>query len=178
MDKRWFILIAIVILAAFWWVRNNRTDVIQYRGETVKLSKSYADFDQYKNDPNNIDPSETTRVQTLVITAPIAHSFTNRLDVFTATQDIVFPGYGSGVTGGPQPDGSELFAVTIEIPRANRDRFIVFRGRNGRYELIDDFVHDEIPLPSSIREEGGSYVFFDRVGQELFRRPVTRPSGG
>lgn len=178
MDKRWFILIVIVVLAAFWWVRNNRTDVMPYRGETIKLSKSYADFDQYKNDPNNIDPSETTRVQTLVVTAPIAHSFASRLEVFKATQDIVFPGYGSGVTGGPQTDGSELFAVTIEIPRANKDRFIVFRGRNGRYELIDDFVHDEIPLPSSVREESGSYVFFDRVGQELFRRPATQRSGG
>lgn len=178
MDKRWFVLIVIVLLAAFWWTRKNRADVMPYRGETIKLSKPYADFDQYKNDPNNIDPSETTRVQKLVITAPIARSFASRLDVFKATQAIVFPGYGSGSAGGPQPDGSELLAVTIEIPRANKDRFIVFRGRNGRYELVDDFVHDEMPWPVGIREEGGSYVFFDRVGQELFRRPAAWRSVG
>lgn len=178
MDKRWLILIAFVVLAALWWVRNNRTDVAKYRGETIKLSKSYFDYDQYKNDPNNIDPTETKRVQALVITAPIAHSFASRLDVFRATQDIVFPGYGSGVAAGPQPGENELFAVTIEIPRANKDRFFVLRGRNGQYELIDDFVREEIPFPAGVREESGSYVFFDRAGKELFRRPATRRSGG
>lgn len=96
MDKRWLILIVIVVLAAFWCVRNNRTDIMHYRGETIKLSKSYADFDEYKNDPNNIDPSETTRVQTLVITAPIAHSFASRLEVFKATQDLCFRDTGQG----------------------------------------------------------------------------------
>ena len=31
---------------------------MKYRGETIKLSKAYYDFDEYKNDPNNIHPSE------------------------------------------------------------------------------------------------------------------------
>jgi hypothetical protein len=180
MDKRWFFLVAIVVIAAFWWViSNNRTDSVQYRGETIKLSKSYTNFDQYKNDPNNIAPSETARVQTLVTTAPIAHSFRSQLDVFKATQDIVFPGYGSGVTGGGSgPDGIELFAVTVEIPRANKYRYFVFRGANGQYELLDDFVHDDTPYPFGIREEDGSYVFLDRAGLELFRRPATPHRGG
>jgi len=34
------------------------SNVIDYRGERIKLSKSYYDFDTYKNDPDNIDPSK------------------------------------------------------------------------------------------------------------------------
>jgi hypothetical protein len=177
MDKRWLILIAVGVLIALSMLKSNRTDVMRYRGEAIKLSKSYADFDQYKNDPNNIDSSETSRVQTLVATAPIAQTFTSRESLFKATQDIVFPGYMSGVIpGGPQPDGDELFAVPIEIPRAKRNRFIVFRGHNGQYRVIDDFVPDDNSLPWSLRQEGGSYVFFDRAGRELFRRSATQPS--
>jgi hypothetical protein len=175
MDKRWFILIAIAVLGALWSVKSTLYGVVHYRGETIKLSKPYFDYDQYKNDTNNIDPSETTRVQTLVTTAPIKRSFTSRNDVFAATAKIGFPGYGSGVIPGPKVDGHELFAVLIEVPRANKDRFIVFRGREGGYEVIADLVHDEA-LPYSIREEEGSCVFFDSAGQELFRQPVIPPS--
>ncbi len=174
MDKRWLVVIAIIVLTGLWWISENPGDVMPYRGEEIKLSKTYANFDEYKNDPNNIHASETARVQRLVMEAPIAHLFENRLDVFRATQEIVFPGYGAGSGGGPQPDGSELFAVVIEIPRAEKDRLIVFGGRNGRYELLDDFVREEISYPFGIREENGSYIFYDRDGKELFRRPATR----
>lgn len=106
--------------------------------------------------------------------APIAHSFSKRLDVFRATQEIVFPGYGSGSGGGPQPDGSELLAVVIEIPRAEQNRYIVFRGYGNRYELIDDFVQAGITFPFGVREENGSYIFYNRDRKEIFRRPVVR----
>jgi hypothetical protein len=63
-----------------------------------------------------------------------------------------------------------LLAVTIEIPRANKDRYLVFRELYGRYELIDDFVRAEISYPFEIRESGGDYVYLQN-GKELFRRP-------
>jgi hypothetical protein len=56
-----------------------RSSEIDYRGERIKLTKSYADFDDYKNDPENIDPSATERVQRLVLGAPIAKTFGSRL---------------------------------------------------------------------------------------------------
>ena len=33
-------------------------DAIEYRGERLKLTKAYHDYDDYKEDENNIDPSE------------------------------------------------------------------------------------------------------------------------
>lgn len=176
--RRWLALVVLLVAASLTWWYSRRSEPaiasneIVYRGEKIKLSKSYDDFSTYKDDPDNIDPSETARVQTMVRVAPIAHSFSSRLDVFRSTGEIPFPGYGAGSGGGLQPDGSELLAVVIEIPRANQDRFIVFRGRNQRYELVDDFVHTEISYPFAIREQDGAYVYYGRQDKEVFRRPL------
>jgi hypothetical protein len=130
----------------------------------------YRDFDEYKNDPDNIAPSETERVQRLLIGAPVAHTFASRLDLFRGVGQIAFPGYGTGSGASRLSDGSELLAVTIEIPRAEKDRYLVFRGRDGRYELIDDFVEAEASFPFEIREGDSTYIYV-HGGKELFRRP-------
>jgi hypothetical protein len=172
MDKRWPLLMATAALLLAWavWNRVAGSDVMEYRGQKIKLSKRYTDFDEYKNDPGNIDPSENERVQRLVEEAPIAYFFGDRLELFRATGEIAFPGYGQGSGGGMQPDGSELLAVVTEIPRAEKDRYIVFKGCNEQYELIDDFVNQEIVYPFGIREENGSYVYYSRGVVEAFRR--------
>src|SRR5215212_3020559 len=51
---------------------------IQYQGQTIQLTKAYRDFDEYKNDPMNIAPAETARVQQLVNSAPVAVSYSSR----------------------------------------------------------------------------------------------------
>jgi hypothetical protein len=172
MNKRWLLLMVAAALLLAWagWNSVSGSDVMEYHGEKIKLSKHYTDFDEYKNDPNNIDPSENERVQRLVVRAPIERFFSNRLDLFRAAGEIAFPGYGQGSGGGIEPDGSELLAVVTEIPRAEKDRYIVFRGRHNQYELIDDFVNREIVYPLAIREENGSYVYYSRGAVEAFRR--------
>jgi hypothetical protein len=147
------------------------SNFVEYRGQNIKLSKTYYDFDTYKNDPDNIDPSETPRVQKLVMEAPVARSFPDRLSAFQGTGDIEFPGYGAGSGGGRESDGSELLAIDVEIPRAEKDRYFLFRAHNGRYELVDDFVEREIIHPYQIRHEGGYYFFVPKSKPEAFRRP-------
>lgn len=152
------------------------SDEVEYRGQKIKLSRAYSDYDEYKNDPNNISESETARVQKLVMEAPIAQSFNSRIEVFQATQEIVFPGYGSGGIPDKMIDGSELIVVSIEIPRADKERYLLFHGKDGHYNLVDDFVHPETPFPGGVREAPGSFVFLDDQGRELFRHsPNPRP---
>jgi len=177
--RRNILIILVVVLAVIWVItiaRSSSTATIHYRGETIKLTKSYNDYASYKNDPDNIDPSETERVQRLVMTAPIAHSFPSRLDLFKATGEIQFPGYGAGSEGGPQADGSELLAIVIEVPRLEKDRYIVVRGRDGKYDVVDDFVDRELPVAFGIREENGFFVYSAR-GHDVFRRAVTAGTG-
>jgi hypothetical protein len=171
--RRFIPLLLILLLSGVaWriWGRFRAEDVIEYRGEQIKLSRAYSDFDEYKNDPNNIHPSETERVQRLLINAPIEHTFADRLALFRAVGQIAFPGYGVGSGGGRSSEGDDLLAVTIEIPRANRDRYLLFRDRDGRYELIDDFVNAEISYPFEVREQDSAYVYL-QGGTERFRRP-------
>ena len=146
---------------------------IQYRGQTIQLSKAYADFDEYKNDPNNIAAGETERVQQLVETAPIAASYPDREALVKAVFEIQFPGYGLSSFGdSPQADGSVLSGFAIEIPRAERERILVFQLKNGRYRLMDDFLG-----PTDVMEvqlQAGQLRYYNARRQLLVTRAVSR----
>jgi hypothetical protein len=140
-------------------------NTIQYRGQTIQLSKAYVDFDEYKNDPNNIAAGETERVQQLVATAPILATYPTREALVTAIMEVEFPGYGMTAFGeSPQADGSVLTGFSIEIPRADRERIIVFQLKNGSYRLLDDFVG-----PSDIMKVrlGSGQLQYYNAGQKL-----------
>jgi len=144
---------------------------IQYQGQTIQLSKAYRDFDEYKNDPMNIAPAETARVQQLVTAAPIAQSYSNREKLYSAISQIEFPGYGMSTFGErPQANGTVLAGFSIEIPRADRERIIVYQLRNGTYTLLDDFIG-----PSNISEvrlQSGQLTYHDPQGKLLLTRPL------
>src|SRR5437764_10069700 len=69
-----------------------KEDTIVYRGQTIRLSKAYSDFDEYKNDPDNIAASETERVQQLVEGAPIAKEYPTAEAMIAAVSEIELPG--------------------------------------------------------------------------------------
>ena len=146
---------------------------IEYRGEKIKLTKSYSDFDDYKNDPKNIDPAETLRVQRMVMHAPIEREFESLEDASKACIEIAFPGYGSGgFQQQPQADGSILMGFWVEIPRAQKDRYFAFRAINGRYRLIDDFVVSDMPVIGRVTEENGALVYSTYQGKRVVTRPL------
>ena len=67
-SKLTIIVVVLVGIAALWLFvyRGRKGDTLVYHGERIKLSRSYVDFSTYKNNPNNIDATETARVQRLV----------------------------------------------------------------------------------------------------------------
>ncbi len=132
--KRTLIVVGVVIGLLILWNVVSRLipSYTEYRGEKIKLTRYYFDFDEFKNDPDNIDPSETSRVQRLVIEAPIGKSYATREEMIHATFDIVFPGYGTGGLGDGREEGEgALSGESIEIPRADKMRHIVFQHRGG-----------------------------------------------
>jgi hypothetical protein len=168
----------LVIAAAIGWFLlsghgpEGRSDEIDYQGQHFKLTKAYADYSDYKNDPNNIDPSENARVEQAVSNSKVATAFAKAEDMTTAVSEVQFPGYGMSSFGGqPQSDGSTLEGFAIEIPRANKDRVLVFRGRGGRYTLLDDFVTASDQGIKQVREQAGQLVYTTFDG-----RSITSPS--
>jgi hypothetical protein len=173
------VLAAVVLVATVCCVssvvRRGRSDYIEYRGEKIKLSKSYLDYDSYKNDPDNIDPSETARVQQLVLSAQIKRQYPTRLAVFQASSEVAFPGYGSGGMGDVTlPDGDTVTGFSVEIPRLEKERYFIFRSRDGVYTLVDDFVANE-PLLIGMRAENDELVFLDVKWKPALRRKLNAP---
>jgi hypothetical protein len=168
--KTWLTILALAFLNVSCEPPSNE---ITYRGEKIKLSKSYSDFDDYKNDPENIHPSETARVQRLVMEAPIKRNFDSLLEASKAVGEIAFPGYGtSGFQQQQQPDGTVLMGFSVEIPRAEKDRCFAFRGVNGKFELIDDFVAPDTPSIQRVSIEDRTLVYSTLNGQRVLTRPL------
>jgi len=149
--------------------------VVKYRGESIRLSRAYNDYDEYKNDPSNIHPDETARVQKLVAGAPVAHTYPDRASLFRALSELPFPGYGSGSHGETnQADGSRLLLYEVEIPRADATRYLVFRERAGSYALVDDFVSSDDDPITGVRDVPDGLACSHARGKVTVRKPAVR----
>jgi len=58
MKKAILLAAALIAIAMLWTVgRRHLPSDIEYQGEKIKLTKYYLSFEDYKDDPDNIDPS-------------------------------------------------------------------------------------------------------------------------
>jgi hypothetical protein len=168
-----FALIATIIWYAAQRSGPTTMSTIVYQGQSIKLSKSYDHYDDYKNDPNNIAPGEVEKVQQLVLSAPIATHFDTRKQMTDALFEIAFPGYGMGFfSDAQQPDGSILALVSIEVPKSGNSRYLLFRGRSGAYTLIDDFVYADAAAIGKVSADGNRLVYLSREGAAVVKRAV------
>jgi hypothetical protein len=177
MKKNTLIICIVIVLAIIWY--NQRSfvtslpDEVEYGGEKIKLTKTYYDYDDYKDDPCNIDPSENAHVERLVSQAKIAPVYSSRELMIRGVFDIQFPGYGLTSFGDkPQPDGSTLAGFSIEIPRTDKERVLVFRGRNGTYTLIDDFITVSDQYIMQVKDQEGQLAFYEINGKLVLQRPL------
>jgi hypothetical protein len=176
MNRKGALLIVAVIaaLCVVWEaMRAAATDTIDYRGEKIKLSKFYVRYEDYKDDPGNIDPSENARVRKLVEEAPIARRFKSLKGAVSAVFEVKFPGYGSGGFGQRRPDGdATLAAFEVEIPRADESRFFVFRCAADACDLLDDFVAPGTDELADFHREGANLVYTSTSGARKLVHPA------
>jgi hypothetical protein len=121
----------------------HRPDTIEYRGQEFKMRRAYASYEDYKDDPDNLDTKELDRIEQAMVSAQVPTTFKNREEFlhFMIT-DLEFPGYGLSILGGQThaDDGSKLEVDSVEIPQRNKDRFLVMREAEGQLKLVDDFI--------------------------------------
>jgi hypothetical protein len=147
--------------------------VIEYRSQGIRLSKSYQDDDDYKNDPNNIAPEEYARVQALLKDAPVPQRAADSNAVLKMAFDLKFPGYGLSSFGQRNTeDGGTIIAEAIEIPHAEADRFVVYVSDSSGYRLADDVVLPERLFVQNVDIRGGAVVYLDGHDQVLVKRPM------
>lgn len=156
------------------------SDEIDYRGEKIRLSKKYVDYDDYKNDPANLAASEIPRVEKLMTDAQVGPDFADWHDVAHQLSNIKFPGYGMASGENIVAAGREFAVRFMEIPQVAKERYFVLEKlAGGTFRLADDFVAQRDPgsafAPiSSIHLVDDRLVYADRNGRVVRERPVAR----
>jgi hypothetical protein len=110
---------------------------LDYQGETIQLARSYASFEEFRDDPHNLPDSEIPRVVGLVKNAviPARHSTRNALDEFLLDR-MMFPGHGLSLLQQSGP----VALNAIEVPKMNEDRWVTAVPHRDHWLVIDDFV--------------------------------------
>lgn len=175
--QRFFSLVGVlIIVGAFLWLDRWRErawtlDSINYQGQSIKLSKHYRDYESYQNDTDKIAGEDVDKVQQLVKSAPIAKEFPGREPLIQAVFDLKFPGYGLGSYGEkPQSDGSVFSLFGIEVPESGTTRYLLFRGNQGTFTLVDDFIHDSEAGIAGVSLREGQFVYATLQGAKVLAR--------
>jgi hypothetical protein len=171
--------IVVIALALLFYAarhfREDASDTIEYRGEHFKLTKAYSTYDDYKDDPDNLNTNELKRIEKIMIEASFPSSLATREEFIRALFDLKFPGYGAGSIGSqPQTDdGSTLLVESVEIPQREKDRYLVARESGGRLVLVDDFVATTATnVISQVKLQAGKLHYFDRTGAIVREKAV------
>ena len=139
------------------------------------MSKWYWSYDDYKDDPNNLDTNELPRIEKVMIAAPFPSSFASSQEFFHALFRLKFPGYGlGGLDDHPETDdGSTLMVESVEIPERDKDRYLVVREAGGELKLLDDFVSGTASNAiAHIKLQGTNIYYYDGHGSVVREKGV------
>jgi len=141
----WVIIIGGMILLNYGHQRlpHNRPGTIEYHGQEFKMRKDYPTYEDYKDDPNNLDTNELDRIEQAIVSVKVPESFANREEfVDFMISELKFPGYGVGAIGEhpKADDGTRLDVETVEIPQ-KEDRVLTVKQSGEQFILIDDFIY-------------------------------------
>ena len=173
-------LVGAVVLGRRAYVEAFGSDEMDYRGETIRLSKKYVDYDDYKNDPDNLAASEIPRVEKLMTDAQIGPDFADWHAAADQLIGIKFPGYGMATGNNVVAAGREFAVRYMEIPQVAKERYFVLEKlAGGTFRLADDFVARRDPgsayAPiSSIHLVEDRLVYADHNGRIVRETPVPR----
>jgi hypothetical protein len=132
------------------------------------MARVYASYEDYKDDPNNLNTNELGRIEQAMTSAKVPTVFKNRKEfLHVLIFDLSFPGYGFGGLGeSPKTeDGSILDVETVEIPQRDKSRYLVVRESSGHYDLIDDFVAGTATNAiAHVKSEARTLRYYDEHG--------------
>jgi len=120
-------------------VENNTID---YHGQQFKMRKAYETYEDYKEDPDNLDTNDLDRIEQAMTSVKVPKTFRDREELVGILFDIEFPGYGLEMGMRVEADdGSRLEFESVEIPQRGKERVIVVRDVGTQMKLVDDFIY-------------------------------------
>jgi hypothetical protein len=182
----WLLIILAICALQFVKNRSRETNLrqrsratIEYRGQEFKLRKAYPSYEDYKDDPNNLDTNELDRIEQAIVSAPVPSSFKDREAlIHFVFSDLRFPGYGLSLLGEQKQtdDGSQLYVESIEIPQRDKELVIAHRSSGGELKLVDDFVYStSTNAIARIKLEKRRLYYYDRNNNVVREKTIENP---
>lgn len=126
---------------------------VEYQGQQIQLKRTYADFHEYKDDPQNLGPGQADKVAALMRKAPFGPVFANAGALNLALQQLTFPGYGmfyANQLGARRDPMLEL--AYVEMPMQEKNRYVVLeKVASGGFRVVADFVAQATPEITRVR---------------------------
>ena len=60
---------------------------IEYQGEHFRLVRSFDNYDEFKEAPNNIHPDDIARIEAKILSVQIAKEFRTKQEFFSCAED-------------------------------------------------------------------------------------------
>jgi hypothetical protein len=145
-------------------------DSVGYQGERFELARSYNDFHEYKDDPNNLSDSARRRADLLMRKAPFGPHFKDSDEVVRALDALMFPGYGWFYANQSARLGVTLELVFVDFPSRKSNRYFVLeKSSDGSFSVIEDFVASQVPEITGVhRGTDNSLVYTGAKGAIIF----------
>jgi hypothetical protein len=164
----WVVLVVAVFVIVYVARQlSGGSGTIDYYGQTFKTAKKYWSYEDYKDDPNNLDTNELTRIEKVMTEASLPPTFNSRKEFIHAMFRLKFPGYGLGGIGerAQTDDGLELTVESVEIPQRDKERYVIVQASGERLIVLDDFVHGTATnAVRHVKLEGKKLRYFDDKG--------------
>jgi hypothetical protein len=162
-----FVLPVLTMLLGSSWMgaafsQSNALSFVEYQGHRVQLSRTYLDFDEYKEAVGNINPKQALQVEAIMRKVRFGPSFANGKTVDDALLKLQFPGYGMFYANqlGARIDPT-LELAYVEIPLLNRNRYFVLeKVPTGGFRVIADFIASSNPEITRVRRAKGEVLEF------------------
>ena len=137
-------------------------DEVQWRGEKFKLKQKYLDYEEYKNDTDQLATNEIEHAKQVMLAISVPKSAKSDHDLIHSLREMRFPGSGSSYAGNVKDErGTRYIVDEYEIPQKGEQRTLVYRlGSNGTCNLVLDGVsvdheYDHTLGNSEVKVEGG-----------------------
>jgi hypothetical protein len=117
-------------------------DEVEWRGEKFKLKQKYLDYEDYKDDSDQLAPGEIERVKQFMLGIRVPKVARSEVDLRQSLRQMRFPGYGSS-SGGIIKDehGNRYILNEYEIPQKQEQRTLLYRVEtDGTCRLVIDGI--------------------------------------
>ena len=151
-------------------------DEVEWRGQKFKLKQKYLDYEEYKDDSDQLASSEVERVKQFMLTISVLKVAPSETGLRQSLRQMRFPGFGSSYAGAVKDEhGTRYILNEYEIPQKQEQRTLLYRvEKDGSCRLVVDGVsvdhqNDHMLGNSEVKVEDGKlkHLFDGNVYREI-----------